>query len=77
MGCRRDRSITAIFERFLSDQEGQAIVEYLLILSVVVAGAGLLSRKLLEAIDTGILKLGGQLEKDLKTGRTPLDIWRN
>jgi Flp pilus assembly pilin Flp len=77
MGCRRDRSNTAVLARFLSDQEGQATVEYMLILSVVIAGAGLLSRKLIQAIDAGILKLGGQLEKDLKTGRAPTDVWQN
>jgi Flp pilus assembly pilin Flp len=77
MGCRRERKIEAWLARLLSDEEGQATVEYILILSVVIAGAGLLSRKLIEVLDSGILKLGGQLEKDLKTGRAPVGIWEN
>lgn len=77
MGCRRERSITESLARLASDEEGQGTVEYMLILSVVIAGAGLLSRKLIQVLDTGVLKLGGQLEKDLKTGRAPVDIWKN
>jgi Flp pilus assembly pilin Flp len=65
------------FEAFVADEQGQAVLEYMLILMATVVGAGLMSRKILETIDKGILKLGGQLEKDLKTGRLPLEIWRN
>jgi hypothetical protein len=36
-----------------------------------------MSQKILSVVDSGILSLGGQLEKDLKTGRAPLDIWKN
>jgi hypothetical protein len=59
------------------DERAQATVEYMLILSAVVAGAGLMSRKLIQALDAGVLRLGGQLEKDLKTGRVPVDVWQN
>ena len=63
--------------RLRSEEEGQAVLEYILILTATVVGAGLMSRKIIQVVDTGILKLGGQLEKDLKTGRVPLDIWKN
>lgn len=63
--------------RFCEDESGQSITEYILILSASVVGAGLVSRQVLKALDTGILKLGGQLEKDLKTGRASVGIWQN
>lgn len=64
-------------KRLLAEEDGQAILEYMLILMATVVGAGLMSRKILQTVDSGILALGGQLEKDLKTGRAPLAIWKN
>ncbi len=68
-------------EKFLSalynDERGQSITEYMLLLSAVVVGAGALARAIMSALDKGILTLGGQLEKDLKTGRAPLSVWKN
>jgi hypothetical protein len=61
---------------FLTDQSGQATTEYIILLSVCVVVAGQLARTILAALDRGILRLGGQLEKDLKTGRAPLGIWK-
>lgn len=58
-------------------RSGQGTVEYILILAVVVIGSVALSRTILNALDKGILKLGGQLEKDLKSGRLPLRVWSN
>jgi Flp pilus assembly pilin Flp len=63
--------------RLLRDENGQGTVEYILILSVSVVAAGKISHEVLKVLDTGIKKLGGQLEKDLKTGRAPLGIWKN
>ncbi|OFZ73944.1 MAG: hypothetical protein A3K03_04845 [Bdellovibrionales bacterium RIFOXYD1_FULL_44_7] len=63
--------------RFVRDDKGQATVEYILLLSVTAVAAGALSRAILSTIDKGILRFGGQLEKDLKTGRTPVTIWKN
>ena len=65
------------FARLLRDEGGQGVLEYILILTATVVGAGLMSQKILSVVDSGILSLGGQLEKDLKTGRVPLDIWKN
>jgi hypothetical protein len=63
--------------RLAREDEGQATLEYILILAAAVVGAGLMSRQILNAIDDGIVRLGAQLEKDLKTGRVVLDIWKN
>lgn len=61
----------------LKDEEGQATVEYILILSVVVVGASAIARTILTTLDQGILSFGGQLEKDLHTGKATLNAWSN
>lgn len=62
---------------FLSEEEGQATVEYILLLSVCVVGVTQMVKQLRNALDKGILRLGAQLEQDLKTGRAPLSVWSN
>ena len=64
-------------ERFLKDDGGQAVTEYILLLSVVVGAGIALKNGIITAIDKGILLFGGQLEKDLKSGRAPVTIWTN
>ena len=63
--------------RFFRDEDGQAVIEYVLVLSATLVAAGMLARGILVALDNGVLKLGGQLEKDLKTGRAPLTVYQN
>src|SRR4051812_42757241 len=58
-----------------SDDRGQATLEYILILSASVVGAAAISRTIIGALDRGILHLGAELEKDLRTGRVPVDAW--
>jgi len=72
-----ERKESKFFTRFLFDEKGQGTVEYLVILSASVIGATQLSKRILAALDKGILHLGAQLERDLKTGRAPLDVWQN
>jgi hypothetical protein len=76
MGNRRSRNISFL-SSLLKDEGGQGTVEYILILSVTVVAAGTQARGILNSIDIGIHLLGGQLEKDLKTGRAPVGIWEN
>lgn len=59
----------------LEDERGQGTVEYVLILAFAVLGAAALGRTILGSLDTGVQSLGGQLEKDLKTGRMPVGYW--
>ena len=63
--------------RFVREDDGQAITEYILLLTLTVAGAVALAKGLLAAINRANLTIGGQLEKDLKTGRVALDLWSN
>lgn len=61
-----------------SKPSGQAIIEYLLVLSFAIALSLLVIRGIRGASDQGILVFGGQLEKNLKTGRTPAALgWKN
>ncbi len=62
---------------FLADESGQAVTEYILILSAAVAATIAMTRGILKALDGSITILGAQLEKDLKTGRATVDIWQN
>jgi Flp pilus assembly pilin Flp len=72
------RGFTAFLRSFFvsvcADESGQATTEYVLILSFVLFGAISL---ILSTVDQGILTLGAQLERDLKTGRANLDSWTN
>lgn len=68
-----NKKISEIF----SDESGQAVTEYILILATIVFGATQLGRQIIKLLDTGVLRLGSQLEKDLKTGRISLSVWQN
>jgi hypothetical protein len=61
----------------VQDESGQAITEYILIMSLALGGAILISRGLMGIIDKFTLALGAQLEKDLKAGRAPSSVWKN
>lgn len=61
----------------LRDDRGQATLEYILLLTLVVTAAGALSRGILNGLYSGVAILGGQLEKDLKTGRAEISVWKN
>jgi Flp pilus assembly pilin Flp len=77
MKIRLPASATDFAARLLRDEDGQATVEYILILTVVVVGASAIAHTVLNTIDQGILAFGGQLEKDLHTGKATLNAWSN
>ncbi len=58
-------------------QEGQSIIEYLLILSVVAVLASQVTKNFINLIDRVSVRVGAELEKDLKTGRAKLGVWSN
>lgn len=76
-GSFQSSTIIRIARAFLRDEEGQALTEYILILSAAVVGCVTLAKTILGTLDKGILRLGAQLEKDLQTGRAPLSVWKN
>lgn len=69
--------IYSLGSRFLRDERGQATTEYILLLSFIGVFSGVFGRRMLKTITDSILKFNTELEKDLKTGRTPLRAWRN
>ncbi len=66
-----------MIKALIADDKGQGTVEYILILSLVVVGTTAIVRAIRGTMDKGLLYLGGQIEKDLKTGRAPLNVWKN
>lgn len=66
-----------VLGKWVRDESGQGLTEYVLLLSFAIATAVAVARSLRSAIDRGILIFGGELEKDLKTGRTQLGAWKN
>ena len=63
--------------RLKHDDSGQGILEYIVILSACLVGCLAIAKQIMKAMNTGILRLGSQLEQDLKTGRVPLSAWDN
>jgi hypothetical protein len=59
------------------DESGQALVEYILLVSFSLALAMGLARTLTSSMDNGTLRIGAQLERDLKSGRAVLGVWKN
>jgi len=58
------------------NQSGQAVLEYILLLSILVLGASALSKGLAVAWEQGILSFGKTLERSIKTGRAPFSAWK-
>lgn len=58
-------------------EDGQAIVEYVLVLTLGLMFAILVSKTIMGSIDGGLGTVGGKLEKQLKTGRISTDVWAN
>ncbi len=60
-----------------ANQRGQAVLEYILLLAITLTLVVGMSKTILEALDQSVLRFGGRLEKTLKTGRAPANVWTN
>jgi hypothetical protein len=58
-----------------SSISGQAITEYIILLLIVVIGLGFFVRQIGVASGNMTAGIGGKLEKQLRTGSAPPDIW--
>lgn len=69
--------ITRLSRRLWREDAGQAITEYILLLSFVTVGSVAIARAILAILDQITMQFGGQLEQDIKTGRAPVNVFRN
>ncbi len=69
--------VAAELSQLIQNEEGQATVEYVLILLFTIGFASQLSKMLLGAVDRAILIVGAELERGLKTGRLIPNVWQN
>lgn len=74
---RKSRLLSSSLNSFIHDEDGQGTVEYILLLSAIVVVSTQAARQLLKAFDNGVLWLGGALEKDLRTGKAGIEIWKD
>ncbi len=58
-----------------SAESGQAILEYIMLLAIIVPIVFYALRMMKTGSDQGTAKLGGRLEKQLRTSDTPINIW--
>lgn len=58
-----------------SNEGGQAILEYVLLLSIVLVGLGLFLQKISTGFDAMTAQRGGALEQQIRTGSAPASIW--
>lgn len=69
--------LTNRIKAFIQDEDGQGTLEYIVIMTACLSGSIAMYRQILGVLDKGIVRLGAVLEQDLKTGRMPIDIWKN
>jgi hypothetical protein len=62
---------------FACNDSGQAITEYVLIMTIALGGTIAITKLVFKALDQFTVFFGGQLEKDLKAGRAQTNVWGN
>jgi hypothetical protein len=60
---------------FACNQDGQAILEYILLLAISLGLVLTLYNGIIITLDKGILAFGGKLERSLRTGRASIDVY--
>ena len=60
-----------------SAEGGQAILEYIILLSIVLVSIAYFLKKLSNGFDNMTANTGGKLERQLRTGSAPPGIWKN
>ncbi|MBC7396094.1 MAG: hypothetical protein H7333_01510 [Bdellovibrionales bacterium] len=56
-------------------ESGQALIEYILLLTIVFGFVIFFVQKLTGTFDTTTLSLGGKMERQLRTGAAPASLW--
>ena len=58
-----------------SKESGQALLEYIILLSIVFGMVIFFVHKLTGTFDKTTLSLGGKMERQLRTGAAPASLW--
>ena len=58
-----------------ASKSGQAIIEYIILLSIVVVGLALFLSKYTGLFDNMTVRMGGAMESQLRTGKAPASVW--
>ena len=64
-------------QSLVGNEDGQAIVEYVLLISLLFTVSVGFSRRILSSLDGSITIFNATLEKDLRTGRADVRFWEN
>ena len=62
-------------KRKKKNESGQAIVEYILLLSIVVATSAFFMKTLTGLFDKTAATMGAKIEVQIRTGNAPATIW--
>lgn len=71
------KAVTNKKRAFANREQGQAVLEYLVVLTTALMFAVGIAKVILNQMDKGVLFFGGKLEKQIKTGRLNPDVWEN
>ena len=68
-----------LYSKFLYDQSGQAVVEYILLLSLIAVFIITFLKTMFGVVRNGMLRVNAQVEADLVTGEGYRSVgsWRN
>lgn len=56
-------------------QSGQALVEYIILLSIIVSVVAVFMNRVTGAFDVTTARYGGRIEQQLRTGSAPPTVW--
>lgn len=56
-------------------QAGQALVEYIILLTIVFGVVGYFVKKMTGSFDVSTARYGGSVEQQLRTGSAPASVW--
>ncbi|MBU6155016.1 MAG: hypothetical protein KGP28_11995 [Bdellovibrionales bacterium] len=59
-----------------SKESGQAVVEYIILLSITLGIVVAFARNMTSIFDKGAPKIGGKFERQIRAGAAPAGLWR-
>lgn len=59
-----------------SNESGQAVLEYIILLSITMGIVVAFAKNMTSIFDQGAPKIGGKFEKQIRAGAAPAGLWR-